>query len=588
MKNIQRMRSLVDISKIVTESDDFYKIKDIIINKMLSVVHPTKACVNLFFEDDYSYSHLVCSQTLKYIPVAFPKNEVHGTKIDFSIFPEYIHEAVKEKKIVVVKDVFSDPKAKGEENLALNEDYRGRAVFPFINGNRVVGFLSCYLTGDDELDQSDMDFISQVASLMALSISITEKNRGINSLINKLRNSIDNMNVATRQLTSTKDINQYLKMICEVVKSSSDSDYCLINLYDIDINGKIVGQKLSVVSPENATNMLNSLMPEVIKTKAFNRIVNGYDKVLPNGENLKNMMFIKFMVDTKTELIAVCGGSKRYLRDDLKTLSMVSKQVALSLKSYDNSVSYELFRNLENDLSILQSQQKLIMDGSSISINQSQEIFPYHRAAQFIGGDFYNAVVKDDKIIFIIADVMGHGVVANYIVAMIKGAFDILGKHIDEPSKILRHLNNNLYSELDKMGVYATAVVGCLDINSNILTMSNAGHYFPILVEGDKATQIKNKKRHLALGIMENSEYTDFEYEIKKDDQLCFFTDGIIEMKNINGEEFGMKNLIKFLMNTSDDNSEKLSHKLNALIDSYDIEQTKKDDILMVFIKNKN
>lgn len=588
MKNIQRMRSLVDISKIVTESDDFFKIKDIIIYKMLSIVHPTKACVNLFFEDDYNYSHLVCSQTLEYIPVAFPKNETYGTKIDFSVFPEYVHEAVREKKIVIVEDVFTDPRAKGEENLALNEDYKGRAVFPFINGNKVVGFLSCYLTIKDELDSSDIDFISQVASLMALSISITEKNKGINSLLNKLRNSIDNMNVATRQLSSTKDINNYLRMICEVIKSSSDSKYCVVNLYHLDRKGKILGQKLNVVSPQNATNALNYLMPEVIKTNNFNKIINGCNITLSNGDKIENIMYIKFLIDTKTELIVTCGGDKRYVRDDLKTLALVSKQVALSLKSYDNSLSHEMYRNLENDLSILKSQQKLIMDSSSIRINQYQEIFPYHRAAQFVGGDFYNAVVKDNKIVFIIADVMGHGVVANYIVAMIKGAFDILGKHIDNPSSILKSLNNNLYAELDKMGVYVTAMVGSLDINTNVLTMSNAGHYFPILVSGDQASQINNKKRHLALGIMENTEYTDFEYKIGENDQLCFFTDGIIEMKNIHGEEFGMQNLIKLLKNTSEDNSEMMFSKLDQLIDSYDIEQTKKDDILLVFIKNKN
>lgn len=45
---MKRMKNLVEISKLVTQSQDFFKIKDIIVSKMLDVVHPAKACVNIF------------------------------------------------------------------------------------------------------------------------------------------------------------------------------------------------------------------------------------------------------------------------------------------------------------------------------------------------------------------------------------------------------------------------------------------------------------------------------------------------------------------------------------------------------------
>ena len=47
-----KMKNLVEISAMVTESTDFFNIKDDIIEKMLEVVHPTKACVNLFYKND--------------------------------------------------------------------------------------------------------------------------------------------------------------------------------------------------------------------------------------------------------------------------------------------------------------------------------------------------------------------------------------------------------------------------------------------------------------------------------------------------------------------------------------------------------
>ncbi|WP_237671556.1 hypothetical protein [Clostridioides difficile] len=76
-----KMKNLVEISAMVTESTDFFNIKDDIIEKMLEVVHPTKACVNLFYKNDSKYAYLVCSQTLEYVPQIFPINSLKVQKL---------------------------------------------------------------------------------------------------------------------------------------------------------------------------------------------------------------------------------------------------------------------------------------------------------------------------------------------------------------------------------------------------------------------------------------------------------------------------------------------------------------------------
>ena len=47
-KNRKLMKNLVDISVMVTQSTNFFEIKDKIVDKMLEVIEPTKACINLF------------------------------------------------------------------------------------------------------------------------------------------------------------------------------------------------------------------------------------------------------------------------------------------------------------------------------------------------------------------------------------------------------------------------------------------------------------------------------------------------------------------------------------------------------------
>ena len=104
---MKRMKNLVEISKLVTQSQDFFKIKDIIVSKMLDVVHPAKACVNIFYNDDFNYAYLVCSNTLKYIPTVFEGvDRPEGAKIDFDLYPDYIREAVEKKKIIYKRCFF--------------------------------------------------------------------------------------------------------------------------------------------------------------------------------------------------------------------------------------------------------------------------------------------------------------------------------------------------------------------------------------------------------------------------------------------------------------------------------------------------
>ena len=66
-KNRKLMKNLVDISVMVTQSTNFFEIKDKIVDKMLEVIEPTKACINLFYNNDFEYAYLVCSATFQKI-----------------------------------------------------------------------------------------------------------------------------------------------------------------------------------------------------------------------------------------------------------------------------------------------------------------------------------------------------------------------------------------------------------------------------------------------------------------------------------------------------------------------------------------
>ena len=487
-----KMTNLVEISSMVASSTSFFEIKDDIIDKMLQVVHPTKACVNLFYDNDYNHAYLVCSNTLSYIKDTFKPIDKTGTKLDFyEEYPDYIHEAVEDKKVIYVDNLFEDPRAEREVQLATLEGYRGRIVFPIILNKDVVGFMTCFLTEEDELKKEDIDFISSVASLIALSLEITEKNKEKGLIINKLRKSLELISDATRKLYLTKNIKEFL-----------------IDL--LDLAQKITNSESADIIFDEKNNMFNSysnlydkkvdiqpILDNLLSTEVDGDYINDKENVNSTNQYINSYIYYKLTNEDEDIGVIICTNGKKYTDDDLSILSILSRQVTVAMQLFEYSEQNVKHKLIAKELNILNKQQKLIMNESKMECNKEKELEFYHKPATVVGGDFYYAYrIDEDRVAYIVADVMGHGIVANYMVAMIKGAFKTLCHQYKTPGEIATYLNKILYDEFDKMGVFATCLISVFSVKENILSVSNSGHYSPIFIDinGEIVDNINCKK----------------------------------------------------------------------------------------------
>lgn len=581
-----KMKNLVEISTMVTESSDFFEIKDNIVEKMLEVVHPTKACVNLFYKNNYQYAYLVCSETLDYIPQVFPTSTPRGVKIDFNEYPKYIQESVKEKKIVYIKNVFEDDRAIDERNLAKNEGYIGRIVFPFIINNKVVGFMTCFLSEEDMITEQDIDFISSVASLIALSIEITNKNNSTLLLVHKLRGAIASINEATRKLYLNKDINEFLqhlsKQACNITKSKD----AIIIIDEKDYNNKTI----NYYSTENKGRLnLNGVAKDILSQESIGNYENNINIELENKYNIESYIYYKLKNKNKLIGCIICSNSQNYTDDDLNILSILAKQVAVGMQLYEYNVEEVKHKVLANELNLLNQQQKLIMDKSKMECNDKKELDFYHKPARVVGGDFYYAVKLDEnRIFYIVADVMGHGIVSNYVVAMIKGAFKVLAHQYDTPAEIMTNLNKLLYDEFDKMGVFTTCLISLVNTKENTIIVSNAGHYSPIMIKNDGSIE-KNIvcKKGVPIGVLEDIEYVNNTCDISDYPMICMYTDGVLEIKNEIKEEYSIDGLEKFMKNNFKYNQLELVENLKKELKDFSKKDSYDDDILIVMLRDK-
>lgn len=584
---MKRMKNLIEISKLVTQSQDFFKIKDIIVSKMLEVVHPAKACVNIFYNEDFNYAYLVCSSTLKYIPTVFDGvDRPEGARIDFDLYPDYIREAVEEKKIVYVKDVFLDDAAAKERELAQNEGYCGRAVFPFVIEGKVVGFMTAFTTEGEIISDEDMNFIASVASLMALSIEITRKNESVHKLVNKLRQGVTSINEATRKLYVDKNIDTYLKDLTRQAVEITDSQEAIIILEKNEKHGRIV----NCYNKEECRSNLFLMLDTISANSNDGDFANDIDMILENGSKINSYIYHRLMDEHSNLGYIICANATKYTRDDINILSILSKQITVGTQLYEYNQNEVRHRVLQNELSVLNKQQRLIMNDANLIFDGKRQLYCYHQPAKVVGGDFYDAVrIDDDRIVYIVADVMGHGIVSNYMVALVKGAFKVLCRQFEKPSDIMNNLNAMLFEEFDKMEVFATCIVASVDTAANTITVSNAGHYSPIVIKKDGSIEREiHCNKGIPIGVIENREYLDNTINIENYPMICMFTDGILEIKNKDKEEFGQERFEKLLCENYKYSREFIIEKTKEEFYSFSGKKEYSDDIMMVMLKDNN
>lgn len=589
MGNLDKtLSTMVEISKIVTSSNDFFSIKDLVIDKMLEIVPPKRACVNIFKNNSYEYTYLVCKETLGDIPKYIDSEQGDiGLKMPIDLFPEYIEESIKTKKVHYVKNIFEYDKAEKEIYLAKKAGYVGRAVFPLISSDKVKGFMTCFLEEGEILTNENIKFIDSVASLLALSVDITNRNKDIDDIIRKLRDAIISIESLADNLYENKGLDLYFKLIAEDICKITNSKSAIIFINDEDSDIRLIESSGNIRQLKEVATFLN-------KNDNGNKKIYKIDEIPKNISNLgiKTIAYENLIKDEKTIGKIILINSEKYYMDDLRILGIYSTQIILSVYIYINNRKILENSIIHRDLQLVNQQQKLIMEDEIMSEDDFLKIDYLNIPYKYIGGDFCKfKKVGEGQYILFIADVMGHGIMSNYFVAMMKGAINLLLTMTSSPSTILSQLNKILFKELDKLDVFITAKMIFFDFNSNNAYSSNAGHTMPIAIykdsDGKRKYKLVRNNTAIALGIFEDTVYEEDMFSIEDVELFAIYTDGIIESKNESGEEFGVDNLAKYLIKRLNEQQQTLCDEIPMEIEKFTNKKKIEDDITIFTMRKK-
>jgi phosphoserine phosphatase RsbU/P len=175
--------------------------------------------------------------------------------------------------------------------------------------------------------------------------------------------------------------------------------------------------------------------------------------------------------------------------------------------------------------------------------------------AAAVGGDFFDvfAITGTTAGVFI-CDVMGHGMRAALITAIMRGLLEELMPVAADPGKFMGEVNRSLHAILRRTQetFLATAFYLVADSDGEEIRFTSAGHPSPFRIRRDRQT-VESLKDHdprhgPALGLFEKPAYPTCRCPVGEQDLLVLFTDGLYEAQDLQKEEFGMDRLRQALL----------------------------------------
>ncbi|MFN8426442.1 MAG: GAF domain-containing protein [Anaerolineales bacterium] len=272
-----------------------------------------------------------------------------------------------------------------------------------------------------------------------------------------------------------------------------------------------------------------------------------------NEANLANPNALLFAVPIAVKdalygvmLIEEAEGGLRFRSRRLEIINGIAQQAALAIQNDLLQREMVVRERLETEVQLArQIQQTFIPD--SLPQVEGWEFSARWKTARQVGGDFYDVIdLPNNRIGLFIADVADKGVPAALFMALTRTLVRAAVLETESPAEALRRVNDLLIPDT-KQGMFVTAVYAVLDFEKNELTYVNAGHNPPILVKRDGMTE-RLTRTGIALGAAEDARYEQRVIQLSSDDSVLFYTDGLTESFNNDGDLFGEARLTEAIL----------------------------------------
>lgn len=280
-------------------------------------------------------------------------------------------------------------------------------------------------------------------------------------------------------------------------------------------------------------------------TSSPNERLNHFDIIIPVLTQDKPLAYVLIGdIDEEAEGISPTIKHLHFIQ----TISNVIIVAIENIRLFNESLRQEAIKK-ELELAS-RMQNMLIPENDTLPQNKYIHFSAFYHPHFSVGGDYYDCIALNDKELgFCIADVSGKGISAAILMSNFQANLRALFTDEIQLDQLVTRLNERVMASA-KGEKFLTLFIGKYNTRANELSYINAGHNPPILYEKKKDKISMLRKGCVGMGMLDDIPKIEMgRYAIGEPSKLLCYTDGLVELVDETGVEFGTENIEKYLTN---------------------------------------
>ncbi len=494
--------------------------------------------------------------------------------------------AAQRREPVLVNDVL-----KSEQYIEAVPRVRSELAVPLIIKNRVIGVIDIEAPQPGYFTEDHKRLLSLIASRIAIGI----ENARLYTRVSRQARTLTVLNDISRDLTSILNVDQLLARVGELIRRLID--YQMFSILLLDSSGTKLEHRFSIKFNENihikhdiplgqglvgyaAQHKQPVLVPDISKDPRY---------INTNPETRSELCVPLIYKDKVIGVLDIEHTRRGYFTEDhMRTITTLAAQVAIAI---ENARLYEAVarqeQRLQKDLALARELQFRLLPPCCPVLGHA-ELAARFVPARAIGGDMYDFLQYDDlpgsskRIGIAIGDVSGKGAPAALYAALASGFLRSHAGSRPGASEMLSLINCSL-AERHIEAQYVSIAYAVWEDETKQLRIANSGLPRPMYCHNGRLERVESIG--LPLGLFDEAEYDEVSYNAQPGDVFVFFSDGIMDARDREGQMFGRGRLETIVERTCDRSADDVVSAIFKAVDDFSAGENPYDDQTVVVLK---
>lgn len=460
--------------------------------------------------------------------------------------------------------------------VSIVPDMQSTLVVPLLHKSQSIGALNVLSRDRDRYSERDVAILRQFAAHVATALV----NARLFAQQRSDAEAFETLAEIGREMGQLLDLDELLSRIAQLVTRVIDYrtfGIVLLNEQTGELEIKTAvqyGSKVELPRVRMGEGLVGYaalhreavLVPDVSKDPRYIRLV----------EDVRSELVVPMLI--KDRCIGVIDLESPELdafsKRDVEILTLLASQAAVAIENarlYEQVSANEA--RLERELQFAQRVQMALLPTRLPKKVKGIDLAVSFAPARELGGDFHDFLVPDSSsLIVAVGDVSGKGVpAALYSVfagELVRGR-TFRRRYLPErsaPAHVLMSINTILH-ERQLEEYYCALCYATFDLKRRSVTFANSGVPYPIRISDGRCSLVELPG--VPLGSFFGVTYDEVTFPLGEGDVYVFYSDGVTEAMNAQGEEFSSERLMEVVSSARDEPASEIVNRVTLAVEQH-------------------